>query len=97
MKFKHSCEAAADSRCARLVSDLGYAGYGIYWGLIEILLQSGEQTIPVSSIPQIAKRFHVQKRTLTRVIKDFDLFEPTDDGCSYRSNPKNIYLASESE
>ena len=93
MKFKHNRDALFDERCLRLLGSLGYAGYGLYWALIETLLQIPEREAPISAIPQFARRFRVRSKTLSRVVNDFDLFEISEDGSTFRSNQKSsVYL-----
>jgi len=35
--FPHDINAMRDPKCAALIKDFGMEGYGIYWGIVEIL------------------------------------------------------------
>ena len=91
--FEHSCYAILDARCRRLVNTLGYVGYGLYWGLIETLLQSDERSFPLDRLPQLASRLHVHTKTLRRVVTEFDLFDVGD--AAFQSKPDGLYLLEE--
>lgn len=91
MKFGHSVDALLDDRCMCLVHDLGYAGYGLYWGLIEILLQQDSHSLPIDSLQSLASRFHVRTKTLDKLVRNYGLFEIFDDGASFRSLPETLH------
>ena len=97
MIIKHNCQALLDERCSRLLQALGYHGYGLYWGLVETALQMNDGVLYVDSIPRLAKQFHVQKKTVAKILNDFDLFELSEDGTFFRSTPNAIYAVSENE
>lgn len=91
MKFNHYCKANKDSRCINLIGDLGYRGYGLYWGLVEKLLNTADYSLPTSSIPELASCFGVKQKTLYRLIYDYDLFELFDNQTRFRSTPRGIH------
>lgn len=91
MTFGHSCEALFDKRCLRLVHDLGYGGYGLYWGLVETLLQQDSRTLPIDSLASLAARLHVRTKTLDKLIRNYGLFEICNDGKSFRSFPEQLH------
>lgn len=91
MQFGHSCDALLDSRCMRLVHELGYAGYGLYWGLVETLLKQDNQTLPLASLGNLATRMRVRAKTLNRLVRNYDLFEICNDGKSFRSLPDKLH------
>ena len=96
-KFEHHNQANLDDRCWRLIKTLGFAGYGLYWGLVETLLQSNERSFSTDSIPSLASRLHVHSKTLRRLIFDFDLFEIGDKGATFTSKAGKLYRIIENE
>ena len=91
MKFGHSIDALFDMRCLNLVHDLGYAGYGLYWGLVETLLQQDSRSLPIASLRTLASRFRVRTKTLDKLIRNYGLFEICNDGKSFRSFPEQLH------
>lgn len=76
--FQHDYNARNDPKLQALIVEMGVAGIGIYWCLVEMLYeQDGE--MPISSIKSIAYNLHVKQKTVERVIKDFGLFDYDDD------------------
>lgn len=76
--FQHDYNARNDPKLQALIVEMGVAGVGIYWCLVEMLYeQDGE--MPMSSIKSIAYNLHVKQKTVERVIKDFSLFDYDDD------------------
>lgn len=81
--FQHDYNARNDPKLQALIVEMGVAGIGIYWCLVEMLYeQDGE--MPISSIKSIAYNLHVKQKTVERVIKDFGLFDYDDD------KPENV-------
>lgn len=91
MEFQHHNQAVLDDRCWRLIRTLGFAGYGLYWGLVETLLQTNERSFPLDSIPRLASKLHVHSKTLRKLIVDFDLFEINAEEATFRSIPGKLY------
>lgn len=76
--FQHDYNARNDPKLQALIVEMGVAGIGIYWCLVEMLYeQDGE--MPISSIKSIAYNLHVKQKTVEHVIKDFGLFDYDDD------------------
>lgn len=76
--FQHDYNARNDPKLQALIIEMGVAGIGIYWCLVEMLYeQDGE--MPMNSIKSIAYNLHVKQKTVERVIKDFGLFDYDDD------------------
>lgn len=76
--FQHDYNARNDPKLQALIVEMGVAGIGIYWCLVEMLYeQDGE--MPMSSIKSIAYNLHVKQKTVERVIKDFGLFDYDDE------------------
>lgn len=93
--FEHHNQANLDDRCWKLIRSLGFAGYGLYWGLVETLLQSNEQSFSLDSIPSLASRLHVHTKTLRKLITDFDLFDVSADDATFKSNAGKLYRLEE--
>ena len=91
MKLKHSSKAQYDERCLRLIQTLGYAGYGLYWGLIETLYQTEERSISLDSIPQVASRLRARSKTILKLLNDFDLFRLSEDGKTFVPKSQGLY------
>lgn len=77
--FSHDSGARLDPKCIKLRRTLGLEGYGIFWVLIEMLRDSNDYKLPLSSVPDIAYDARISEDKILSVINDFDLFE-TDNG-----------------
>lgn len=78
--FSHDYNARDDEKMPKLLSELGYEGYGIYWAVVEMLYKNdGYMQLDCKSI---AFALHCDSNCLTKVINDFDLFV-NDDGRFY--------------
>lgn len=76
--FKHDSNARNDIKIIKLRKELGAEGYGIYFMIIEILREQKDLTLPITSIESISFDIHINESTLSKVIKDFDLFILTE-------------------
>lgn len=90
--FKHSCRALNDDRCVSLIHDLGFTGYGLYWGVVEILQTQDDKTLPTTIIPKLASSLRVKTKTLDRLIFEYGLFEKTQDGSKFRALPDGVFV-----
>ena len=77
--FSHDANAQDDPKCIILIEQLGMEGYGIFWGLIELLRNEKNFTLPMAIIPAIARRWNTSKEKVTTVISNFNLFEIQED------------------
>lgn len=68
-----------DPKCMMLITQLGMEGYGIFWGLVEMLRQQKEYRMSLSLVPSIAARFMVSSQKVETVIRGYDLFQIEDD------------------
>jgi hypothetical protein len=79
--FSHEYNARDDDKMPKLLSELGYEGYGIFWAVVEMLYKNeGYMQLDCKSI---AFALHCEINCLTRVINDFDLF--INDGGKFYS------------
>ena len=77
--FSHDANAMNDPKCMMLITQLGMEGYGIFWGLVELLRQQPNYRMALSLIPSIAARFMVSSQKIETVIRSYDLFRIEDD------------------
>jgi len=79
--FNHDSSARLDIRIIKLRSKLGYAGYGLFWAVLELLFTE-ENKICTSQYDILAYGLQCDTAMLKQVIEDFDLFV-IEDGCFY--------------
>ena len=75
--FSHDCHARDDRKLKKVRVEIGLAGIGAYWCLVEMLYEE-KGYLPVSDIPSIAKDLKIQVRTLEKLINSYELFETSD-------------------
>ena len=85
--FNHDSSARLDIRIIKLRSTLGYAGYGVFWAVLELLFTE-ENKICTSQYDIIAYGLQCDPIILKQVIEDFDLFV-IEDGCFYSRRLNN--------
>jgi hypothetical protein len=87
--FSHDYNAHNDFKILFLRQQLGIEGYGIYWFLIETLANA-DGILPLKVIPALSMQMHTTEAKVEAVIKNFELFEITEnDFFSIRLN-KNL-------
>ena len=79
--FNHDSSSRLDIRIIKLRATLGYAGYGVFWAVLELLFTE-ENKICTSQYDIIAYGLQCEPSILKQVIEDFDLFV-IEDGCFY--------------
>ena len=79
--FNHDSNARNDIRVIKLRSKLGYEGYGIFWGILELLF-SEENKLCIEDYDSIAFGLQCDVTILKQVVEDFDLFI-IEDNCFY--------------
>jgi len=79
--FNHDANARNDIRIIKLRSQLGYEGYGVFWGVLEMLF-SEENKLCIDDYNSLAYGLQCDPKVLKQVIEDFDLFH-LDEGCFY--------------
>ena len=79
--FNHDSNARNDIRVIKLRSKLGYEGYGIFWGILELLF-SEENKLCIEDYDSIAFGLQCDVNILKQVVEDFDLFI-IEDNCFY--------------
>lgn len=72
--FSHDANAQDDPKCMQLMDELGVAGYGIFWLLIERLRSEKEFILPYTIVSAYAKRWGTKKDLVEKVINNYGLF-----------------------
>ena len=80
--FKHDSNSRNDAKAIRLRRLAGWEGYGVFWGIIEMLREASNYRLPVSAIEDIAFDFGVDVKIVQEIF-DADLL--TSDGESFYS------------
>lgn len=73
--FRHDSNAKDDIKCVLLIDTMGLEGYGIFWMLLETLRIEISHKCLLSSIPSLAKKYNTSPEAVSKVIKDYALFE----------------------
>ena len=91
--FSHDSNSRNDVKIIKLRREMGMEGYGIFWCLIEILRESSDYKISLSSVDDISFNIHVNSQKIMKIIKEYSLFEIVDNCfCSPRlCNSMNEY------
>ena len=71
--FSHDLHSRNDRKMVKLFKDLGVAGIGIYWCIVEMLHEE-RGYISVSEIENIAYELRKSANVIEKVIKGFELF-----------------------
>lgn len=77
--FSHDANAMSDPKCMLLIEQLGMEGYGMFWGLVEMLRQQPEYKMSLRLIPALANRFKVSESKLKTVVSGYGLFVIEND------------------
>ena len=81
--FSHDCNAQSDVKLIRVKKELGWAGYGLYWALIERLRCEDSYSLPFA-VDALAYDLRADEEVIERLITDFGLFEvDTQSGAFY--------------
>lgn len=81
--FSHDCNAQSDVKLIRVKKELGWAGYGLYWALIERLRCEDRYSLPFA-VDALAYDLRADEEVIERLITDFGLFEvDTQSGVFY--------------
>ena len=86
--FPHDCNARSDEKLINIRSTLGAEGYGVYFMVLERLMESSDY-IHVKDYNAIAFDLRVKNSLVKSIIEDFGLFDFTEDGKSFYSKSFN--------
>ncbi len=70
--FSHDQNARGDIKCVRLIREMKWEGYGIYWALIEMLYESKGKI--EADFDLIAYDLRANPETVKKIVTGFDLF-----------------------
>lgn len=81
--FSHDSNARNDDKILALRMKMGWAGYGLFWAIVE-KLREGRDYMCVKDYNVIAFDLRCDAAQIKQVVEDFGLFAFTDDGkCFY--------------
>ena len=83
-QIKHDSNARQDEKLLALRMKLGWEGYGLYWGIIEILRDRTDHT-GSKDYNEIAFGLRVSAGLVKKIVEDFGLFTFTEDGKRFYS------------
>ena len=81
--FRHDFDAMLDDKITELLCEEGMEGYGIYWGLLELMGKANDYRLP-TKYKSLAFQLHMQHDAakVQRVVEKYDLFI-IEDGTFY--------------
>ena len=71
--FSHDANAKDDPKILQLRMHLGWEGYGLFWGLIELLRNQPDYRMQKHYM-SIAYALHTDEKKIESLVNDFDLF-----------------------
>ena len=72
--FSHDSNTMDDYKIVKIIDSLGMEGYGIFWGLIEILRNQPDHTYPVEAAILKYRQWNTSQDKIKVVIMNYDLF-----------------------
>lgn len=72
--FQHDYNARNDPKLQRVLMELGAAGIGVFWCIVEMLYEQGGY-MPLDDYKSIAFALHVENKLVQSIINDYDLFQ----------------------
>jgi hypothetical protein len=76
--FSHDSNAKDDPKILKLRMNLGWEGYGLFWGLIELLRNQPDYRMQKHYM-SIAFALHTDENKIKSLVNDFDLFSQDHD------------------
>jgi hypothetical protein len=73
--FSHDANAQDDPKLMLLIEQMGMEGFGIFWALIEKLRAERDYSLPLSTLPAFAHRWHTSTEKVQTVVKNYGLFK----------------------
>ncbi len=73
--FKHSCQASTDPRMRMLKKQMGFAGIGMFWEIVEIIDMMGGGCQHRRAIYDLARANDIPLNKVGRILNNFFLFE----------------------
>jgi len=72
--FPHDSNARNDQRIMKVRMEYGFLGYGIYFGLIEILREQANYTLSFDDLESIAFDLRVELNVIEDIVSNYNLF-----------------------
>ena len=72
--FPHDANARTDQRLMKVRMKYGMEGYGIYFGIIEILREQADYTLAFDDLESISFDLRVDKDKIEDIVSNYDLF-----------------------
>jgi len=72
--FSHDSNTMDDYKMVKVIDSLGMEGYGIFWGLIELLRNQPNYTYPVEAAILKYRQWNTSQEKIKVVIMNYDLF-----------------------
>ena len=88
--FSHDSNARNDQRLMKVRMKYGMEGYGIYFGIIEILREQSDYTLTFSDLDSISFDLRVERNIIDDIVENFDLFEIEEDSFYSKSLKKRM-------
>ncbi len=88
--FPHDSNARNDQRIVKLRMKHGIMGYGVYFGMIEILRETKNYLLQDSDIQSVAFDLRVDPEIVKDIINSFELFEIDKNKDSYSFYSKSL-------
>lgn len=77
--FSHDSNARNDDKILRLRYDMGWEGYGIYWGIIENLRDQPGYSYLITNLKFLAFSLATTEKKIKKVITEYELFKIEGD------------------
>ena len=73
--FSHDANAQDDPKIMKMIDNMGWEAYGIYWAIIEKLRQEKTYMLSLSVCNALAKRWAFDAKKLEEIINRYELFK----------------------
>ena len=70
--FSHDYHARSDAKVTKLIKEMGYEGYGLFWGLVEMLYEA--DGFLEEDYDNIAYALRTDSERIAKLVKDYNLF-----------------------
>ncbi|MCK5600298.1 DUF4373 domain-containing protein [Candidatus Pacearchaeota archaeon] len=86
--FSHDYDSREDEKIMDLMGDAGWSGYGLFWGLVELLYKNGGKMR--TQYQRIAFALNSHPDTIQNIIENFGLFQVKNGFFSSKSVNKRL-------
>lgn len=95
MYFSHDTDARNDLNIIRLRIKKGWAGYGLFWAIIEVMAEAPQNKIKPDDIEILAYDLRADQKEIVEILEEFSLFKKTDAGYFSESLNNRLNLKKE--